>query len=253
MEIQELYSKIQAGEEVRANLIALRRKLKEEEKQRALAYLMGGDFEVFIRLLDSTDPKVRKNAALILGEMETEDVLLSLFHAYEKEETLFVRSDFLKAIARLDYTPCLPRLKERLGQLRAAIPEAENRKHLREEQLALQEMILRYEKPKPHRFTGYDPAPEVILLTNRSQRETVKAMILEGSVTELPAGLRIRNGNLRDLMKIRVFNEMLFPIPGAVPLSGTPEQIGEALAGLRIPDYLDRLLSLIHISEPTRH
>ena len=42
-------------------------------------------------------------------------------------------------------------------------------------------------------------------------------------------------------MKIRVFNEMLFPIPGAVPLSGTPEQIGEALAGLRIPDYLDRL------------
>ena len=47
------------------------------------------------------------------------------FHAYEKEETLFVRSDFLKAIARLDYTPCLPRLKERLGQLRAAIPEAE--------------------------------------------------------------------------------------------------------------------------------
>lgn len=241
MEIQELYSKIQAGEDVRANLIALRRELKEEEKQRALAYLMGGDFEVFIRLLDSTDPKVRKNAALILGEMETEDVLPSLFHAYEKEETLFVRSDFLKAIARLDYTPCLPKLKERLGQLRAAIPEAENRKHLREEQLALQEMILRYEKPKPHRFTGYDPAPEVILLTNRSQRETVKAMILEGSVTELPAGLRIRNGNLRDLMKIRVFNEMLFPIPGAVPLSGTPEQIGEALAGLRIPDYLDRL------------
>ncbi len=241
MEIQELYSKIQAGEDVRANLIALRRELKEEEKQRALAYLMGGEFEVFIRLLDSSDPKVRKNAALILGEMETEDVLPSLFHAYEKEETLFVRSDFLKAIARLDYTPCLPRLKERLGQLRAAIPEAENRKHLREEQLALQEMILRYEKPKPHRFTGYDPAPEVILLTNRSQRETVKAMILEGSVTELPAGLRIRNGNLRDLMKIRVFNEMLFPIPGAVPLSGTPEQIGEALAGLRIPDYLDRL------------
>ena len=241
MEIQELYSKIQAGEDVRANLIALRRELKEEEKQRALAYLMGGEFEVFIRLLDSSDPKVRKNAALILGEMETEDVLPSLFHAYEKEETLFVRSDFLKAIARLDYTPCLPKLKERLGQLRAAIPEAENRKHLREEQLALQEMILRYEKPKPHRFTGYDPAPEVILLTNRSQRETVKAMILEGSVTELPAGLRIRNGNLRDLMKIRVFNEMLFPIPGAVPLSGTPEQIGEALAGLRIPDYLDRL------------
>ena len=108
MEIQELYSKIQAGEDVRANLIALRRELKEEEKQRALAYLMGGDFEVFIRLLDSTDPKVRKNAALILGEMETEDVLPSLFHAYEKEETLFVRSDFLKAIARLDYTPAFP-------------------------------------------------------------------------------------------------------------------------------------------------
>ena len=36
MEIQELYSKIQAGEDVRANLIALRRELKEKRSREPL-------------------------------------------------------------------------------------------------------------------------------------------------------------------------------------------------------------------------
>ena len=171
MEIQELYSKIQAGEDVRANLIALRRELKEEEKQRALAYLMGGDLRFIIRLLDSTDPKVRKNAALILGEMETEDVLPSLFMPMRRRKP-FLSAAISEGHSQAGLHPLPSKLKERLGQLRAAIPEAENRKHLREEQLALQEMILRYEKPKPHRFTGYDPAPEVILLTKpQSERD----------------------------------------------------------------------------------
>ena len=54
---------------------------------------------------------------LILGDMETEDVLPYLYDAYQREETLFVRSDYLKAMAKLDYRPYLERLKDRMVQL----------------------------------------------------------------------------------------------------------------------------------------
>lgn len=241
MEIRELYNAIQRGEDVRANLIALRRELKAEEKQRALAYRMGGDFSVFTELLHASDPKVRKNAALILGDMETEDVLGPLFNAYRREETLFVRSDYLRAMAKLDCRPLLKELKARRQRLRAQAPTEENRKHQREELAALQAIILKYEKPTPHRFVGFEPAPDVILMTNRSQREATAAQIKEGEVTELAAGLRVRGGNLKELMKIRTYGEMLFPIPGAKPLSGSPEEIGRGLAALKISEFLDRL------------
>lgn len=237
--IKDLYNEICAGNEVRANLIALRRELKEAENQRRFAYLLGGDFRVLTRLLQSEDPKVRKNAALILGDMETEDVLPFLFAAYQKEDTLFVRPDYLKAMEKLDYSPYLEKLKNRLEELRKMALTEENRKHVREELVQLQNMILKLEKPKKHVFIGYEPAPEVILVTNRNQKEVTKAQIREGQVTELGQGLRIKNGNLKELMKIRTYTELLFPLPGARALSGSPEQIGAGLAGLGIADFLE--------------
>lgn len=241
MEIQELYNAIRSGDEVRANLIELRRELKTEEKQRALAYLLGGDFTVFTGLLKSPDPKVRKNAALILGDMETEDVLPSLFEAYQREETLFVRADYLKAMEKLDCRPFLEALKDRQKKLLETAPAEENRKHYREELAALQALILNYERPKHHRFLEVYPAPDVILLTNRCQKKVTADQIRTGTVTELSSGLRVKDGDLGELMKIRTYQEMLFPIPKARPISGTPEKIGEELAALSIPDYLDRL------------
>ena len=74
--VREYYEKICAGEQVRTNLIALRDSLKEERTRREFAYLLGGDFETLTELLKNDDPKVRKNAALILGKMESEDLLL---------------------------------------------------------------------------------------------------------------------------------------------------------------------------------
>ncbi|MDO5344446.1 MAG: methyltransferase domain-containing protein [Lachnospiraceae bacterium] len=239
--IKELYGEICAGREIRANLISLRRELKTEENQRKFAYLLGGDFHVLTRLLQSDDPKVRKNAALILGDMETEDLLPFLFAAYQKEETLFVRTDYLKAMERLDYGPYLEKLKSRREELKQTVPSEENRKHVREELVQLQNMILKQEKPRKHTFIGYEPAPEVILVTNRNQREATKSQITEGQVTELGQGVKIRNGNLKELMRIRTYTELLFPLPSGRALSGKPEEIGAGLAKLGIADFLENL------------
>lgn len=237
--VKEYYDFICQGKDVRQNLIALRRELKTEDNQRAFAYLLGGDFRVLSGLLRAEDPKIRRNAALILGGMETEDVLPFLYAAYQAEGTLFVRADYLRAMASLDCRPYLPKLKERLRELEETHPAEENEKHVREEQSCLRELIFRYEKPRPHEFTALDPAPEMILLTNRCQKGVVKDQILTGNVTELPQGLRVKHGDLREILRIRTWLELLFPIPGARPLSGSPEEMGRSLARTGVARLLE--------------
>lgn len=117
--IREYYEAICNGVDVRANLIALRNALKDEKEIRAFAYLLGGDFSVLGSLLVHEDPKVRKNAAILLGKMESEDMLPLLFETYQKEETRFIRSDYLKAMEHMDYAPYLGELQERLQELRS--------------------------------------------------------------------------------------------------------------------------------------
>ena len=98
--IKELYKNICDGSEIRKNLISLRQEMKEPYAKRALAYELAGEFEVFVALLKNEDAKVRKNAALIMGDLECEDLLPVLVKAYKKEEKLFIKSDFLKAVSQ---------------------------------------------------------------------------------------------------------------------------------------------------------
>ena len=161
--IREYYEAICNGVDVRANLIALRNALKDEKEIRAFAYLLGGDFSVLGSLLVHEDPKVRKNAAILLGKMESEDMLPLLFETYQKEETRFIRADYLKAMEHMDYAPYLGKLQERLQELRSVQAAPEEQKHMSEEIRMLQTMVLKYQKPEVHRFTAMDQEEDVIL------------------------------------------------------------------------------------------
>ena len=171
--IREYYEAVCAGKETRANLIALRSAVKDEKEKRAFAYLLGGDFTVLCRLLEHEDPKVRKNAALLLGEMESEDVLPILFDAYKKEQTLFVRPDYLKAIGEMDCEPYLDEMEEQLERLRTKELLPEEKKHISAEMRMLQGILLKHRKPQPHPFTGYDQEESMLLLVNREQTRAV--------------------------------------------------------------------------------
>ncbi len=238
----EYYAKICEGRDVRSNLIALRDQIRKDEKsKRAFAYELGGSFEKLTVLLKEQDPKIRRNAALILGEMETEDVLPFLFDAYEEEAQLFVRPAYLKAMAHLDCEDYVERLERRLAVLEQTQATEENRKHLYEEMTALRGLLKRYEKASRHRYIGYKPAPEVILVTNRLQKEVTASQITEGEVTMLAAGVRVKGGDLEEITQIRTVTEMLFPIPGSRFLSADPAEAGRQLAAMQIPEFLDDL------------
>ena len=242
--MREELENISKGFEVRKNLIALRSEIKDPAQKRALAYKLGGDFGVFTRLLEDADPKARKNAALILGEMECDDLLPLLYKAYESETQLFVRAEYLKAMAHCDYTGYVSRLKGCLKRNQETRWEESDIKHVREENAVLRSMILSVEKPEKHRFTGYDNHFDVILMTNRNFGALTLAQAEEdescGKSGVHGGAVRLETDNIRKLFNIRTYTEMLFPIKGASRImEKEPEAAARILARSGLLSFLE--------------
>lgn len=230
---------IQNRNEIRKNLIALRNEIRDEEQKKALAYYLAGDFSVFTDLLKDEEPKVRKNAAIILGEMECEDMSRYIWEAYEKEKTLFVKADYIRAMSRLDCTPYLEKMKDRMKELNEWEASAEEEKHVRNEYLQLKSVIMRYERPAKHKFTGYGKEHEIILMTNRNQRDTTRNQLSEADVKMLAGGMRLRTRRLREILNIRTYSEMLFTIRKTASLEGSPERMADQLMHSGLMDFLE--------------
>ena len=115
--LEQLIEQIRKDRDVRQNLIEIRQNISDESLRRQFMNQVRGDYGLFLELLEHEDPKVRRNAALILGMTRDENVLPALFEAWEAEETLFVREDYLKAAESMDYRDYLPRLNERIHEL----------------------------------------------------------------------------------------------------------------------------------------
>lgn len=236
--IEELYKKICAGEEVRAGLIALKQEIQEEKGKRAFARLAAGDYTVIRTLLKAADPKIRKNAALILGEMECEEELPALWDAYRREEQLFVCPAYLKAMAAYDCSAYLPELKKRRDTLLESRQEAEKDKHIREELSALRALIGKYEKERHHTFTGLSRETDIILMTSREHREVTAEQLKDESPALLGSGVRVHTRSVDRLLQVRTWSEMLFPIRGATSLAGNCAEAGRELAASGLLSFL---------------
>ena len=235
--IREYYKKITEGEDIRANLIALKEQLQEESSRRAFAYLLGGEFSVLCDLLKHEDPKVRRNAARVLGQMESEDVLPELFEAYVKEETRFIRADYLKAMAAMECEAYADQLEERLEELRKLDAAPEEKKHISEEIRMLQMLVMKYKKKQHHKFSGQKSEEDIILVTNRCQREATARQISQmhqvkkENITLLAGGVRVRGIKPKDVLNIRTYSELLFPLVSPELPGDDPEAMGRLAAG----------------------
>ena len=101
--IEKYYEALQKRENLRENLVGLRAQIKDEAAKEQFVSMIG-DGGLLLELLEEEDPKVRKNVAMILGELEWMGAADALVTAYEREQTLFVKSTYLKALAYLDIT-----------------------------------------------------------------------------------------------------------------------------------------------------
>ena len=230
---------IEDQDNIRANLIDIRKTMKDDKQRKALAYELAGDFSAFTELLQHEDPKVRKNAVRILGDMECDDLCEAVWDAYRREETLFVKADYLKALTQIECRELLPQMKECLTSLISLEIKPEEEKHISEEISVLQKLILKYDGGKGHRFTGYDRSRDVILMVNRNHREATRSQIAEEDVKMMSSGIRVHTENLKDLLGIRTYSEILFCVPGMPLLEGTPEKIAKTVISARLTDFLD--------------
>ena len=263
--LEQLIEQIRKDRDVRQNLIEIRQNISDESLRRQFMNQVRGDYGLFLELLEHEDPKVRRNAALILGMTRDENVLPALFEAWEAEETLFVREDYLKAAESMDYRDYLPRLNERIHELEDRMSgtsedagsDAEkdseqrgteqksslwdNDKHLLAELSRLRHMTARYEKHRRHHFIKMNPAPEILLRTNVLHVGATAGQIRSGTVHAMRGGVHVKGGDLHEILKVRTWNECLMPIPGARPVSGDEKMIASRLRDLKIGNYLSYL------------
>ncbi len=232
--VKQLYEEAKKGINVRANLSTLRSEVKDFAKMDHLYELVCDEMDVMISFLSSEDAKTRKNAALLMGELDMSDFLQPLMVAYEKEETLFVKSAYLEAIKNYDYEEYLPMLRARLKELMDADITQANKKHLEEEVKILHQLINAKSGVSKHSFSGFKTPKDIILLTNKLHKDKVEAAIRELPIdvqfTEFSGGVRLKTKDVKMLYHVRSFHSMLFMVPkcGSVPMD--PIEAAEAIS-----------------------
>lgn len=236
--VREQYECLKSGKDLRQSLIALKQELKEEEAREELLGILGGDYSILTGLLSDTEPKVRKNAAMVLGRLRQRENVIPLYEAYQRETQLFVRSDYLKALAELDYSECKASLAQDLEKLEQYQPKQEEEKHIQGELMALRRLVNIGEVHQRHKFCGYDQTWELILTTGKKYQKITAEQVKGGKVTLLKSGVRVITSHLRSVLEIPTYHEILFPLKLRI-ISGEPREVAKALAN-------SDLLKLLH-------
>lgn len=239
--LEKSYQELEQNINVRENLSLLRGQVKDEETRTQLLNMVG-DGSLLMAFLEHEEPKVRKNAALLLGDLGLQEAAEALFCAYAKEMTLFVKSAYLTALGRLDASEYVTQLKERRDLLAAAeVPENE-RKHVSEELRALEKIITGIEGIQCHTFVGFTEAHDMLLATNRELRSVTAAEIRElpvtvrRSVKEHPLGVLVHTKDVRAFGKLRTYRELLFPI--RAKLSAEPKAAAKSVWNSDMPKVI---------------
>ena len=238
IKMEKLFQDICNGVQLKENLIELKTIIKTPESKEEFRNLVEGKEEMFLQFLQHEDPKVRRAGAKILGELGLQNAMEPIFDTYLKEETLFVKKDYLSAIEQLDYTDILPQLKLRYEELLRENVEETKQVHVANEMQQIQKMIVAKEGISKHRFVGIKRVCEVLLTTKRSLREVTLSGIHNYPKKLVPAGVMLKTSELEPIQRIRTYEEMLFLITPAHSLPNHPELAGEMLGHSHLIEFL---------------
>lgn len=238
--IQDIIKNLEKDMDTRKMLIELKALLKEEKNKYALLYQLGNDVSLITNLLSHEDAKVRKNAALILGQFNHSDCLQKLYEAYEKETQLFVKSSYLSAIKEMDYHEILPKLRNRLEEIKSIIPEESNKKHFDEERKLLTELVLAIDGMKKHTFCGWNVPSRLILLTNRNYQFITEEQLQDYNPKIFNAGVVADVDNLEHVMSIRTVQDVLFQLEDIKSCEKDPRKAAEKIAKSSLLTFLEK-------------
>ena len=239
--MENILKQLETNENLRSSLSELRQLIKEEHQHTKAASWATEHETLLLGFLSDEDAKTRKNAALLLGDLGCQSALGALYNAYETEGTLFVKASYLQAIEHLDASEKLEELKNKLNALLEMDVEPENKKHVDEEIRALRKIVIKHEGIVHHTPDITGKEVRVILLTNRTQRETVRRMVTCGEASVHPLGVEVKTDSLKELMKIRTFRDMVFPLDIEGFLPADPVEAAKAIWESDVLELLDNL------------
>ena len=224
-----IIEELEAGRQLRSNLSALRKGIKDESSRQQAVKLFWDKEELLEHLLKEADAKTRKNAALLIGDLGMQDLADALYAAYEAEETRFVKSAYPEALLQLETPDLVDKFKNRLQQLRETERTEENSKHIDEEIRQLQQLVVKYEGITHHKFAPLGKEVEVLLLTNRNLRENIAKLVPGGEAKVHPLGVLVHTDDFTSVSKLRLYRELVFPVHAGGMLPAAPAQAAEKL------------------------
>lgn len=244
--MQKVYEDLKQGKDIRNNLIELKQMLKEEG---ALdEYLsMTEDDELIASFLQDEDAKTRKNAALVLGLLLSQESIEKIWEAYLAETQMFVKGAYLASMQKLDCRAYETQIKERYQSLLAYEPKEDEKKHVQEELKELRRLVIQFDGGiSKHPFIGSQKPQDFILTTLKNYQDTTSVQIETGATRIIPMGVQVVGGNLKEALNIRTFREMLFTLRCDKNLPPRPSVIAGELA----KSNMIRILKELHEGEP---
>ena len=236
MNCTDYYEQIVSGIDIKTNLQQLRKALKDLPAA-DIPSGIAADGELFTGLLSNEDPKVRQNAAHILGILKIKGTEEALFSSYLQDETLYNKAAYLNALAGMDHTALDEKLLERRNELISGTYAPEMKKHIGEELHELS-LILRPSFAK-HEFRAAGIVNECVLLTNRNFKSVTMKQVESIPHKEFTAGVMVKTKQPEKLCaKVRTFSEMLFVPDGIKTCSSDPVPAAEELTKAGIFDYI---------------
>lgn len=238
--IKTFYRNILEGKDLRKNLIDLKMALREKGAGDELRDVSGGNYDVIMKCLSSEDPKVRKNAAAVLGELGCDEAADVLADAWEAEDRLFVRPEYLKAFSHLECRRYVPLFQERLSELQSMPMQPDQVKHLREEMNALSGILQKYGALEKHRFRGFSQTNDILLLMHPAFTQTLEKQITERH--RAAAGrIYVRTDRLKELLTLRPVRRFLF-LTDCRSVPADPQALAGEFCGQQLSGFLSERL-----------
>lgn len=246
MSISELENVIN-NVDVRNNLIQIKKQLANNEYCRKFKSDSNYSVELFAGFLEHEDPKVRKNAVLIMGLLDDVKYKQIIFEGYKKENTLFVKSSYVAALAKYncpEYKDYFQNRKEELLKDEKTDGEI---KHIADELREIKKMLDEPETKQLHTYRRPQKSIPVFLTCRKELTQT----LLEDISKEMPkavadrvfCGVSVKNADFSKLYSVRYFKEIL------IPLNGLKTYDAGSLAKFIIDGNLFEILDAFHVEK----
>ncbi len=240
IEYNEIISKILANEDVKEQLHLLRDEIKKCESKEKISEELRASKECFENLLDKEDPKIRRFVIQIMAMLGWQEELDLIIQTYQKEETMYVRADYLEAIEKLDYSSALPFMKERLNEIMAMDASEELKGHLGKECTKLYELIAKKEGVNKHTFLPLQEEQEILLTTKAELADITLAQLRKVPRKRVPGGVMVKTKELDSLFDIRTYDELLFYV-GKIDIDdASPEDLARKIVELGTINFIGK-------------